>query len=119
MEGKRRSGLAPLIGVALAAVFSAGRVVATDPFVRGDVDQSSRLDVSDAVAVLRFLFAGERELVTCEDAADADDSGALDASDAIFLLGALFRGGPEPAAPFPDCGEADLRVGCDAFAPCP
>jgi hypothetical protein len=116
MRGDHRSRLLFVLGIALAA--SPG--VAADPFVRGDVDQSSRLDVSDAVAVLRFLFAGERDLVTCEDAADADDSGVLDTSDAVFLLGALFRGGPAPAAPFPDCGEdpTEDALGCDAYDVC-
>jgi hypothetical protein len=116
MRGDHRSRLLFVLGIALAA--SPG--VAADPFVRSDVDQSSRLDVSDAVAVLRFLFAGERDLVGCEDAADSDDSGVLDASDAVFLLGALFRGGPAPAAPFPDCGEdpTDDALGCEAYEVC-
>jgi VWA domain-containing protein len=107
-------------GLSVALAIASGRSSAADSFVRGDVDQSSRLDVSDAVSVLRFLFAGERQLVTCDDAADADDSGAIDASDAVFLLGALFRGGPMPSGPFPACGEdpTEDALGCDDYEVC-
>jgi hypothetical protein len=120
MEGERRSRLLAVMIPTLAAAVAAGTVGAADTFVRGDVDQSSRLDVSDAVGILRFLFAGERSAVTCDDAADADDSGVLDTSDAVYLLGALFRAGLPPAAPFPDCGEDATQdaLGCDAYEVC-
>lgn len=120
MCGDHRSWMLLVIGLALGGVLAVGRARAADSFVRGDVDQSGRLDVSDAVSVLRFLFAGERDLVTCDDAADADDSGALDTSDAVFLLSALFRGGPAPAAPFPACGEdpTEDALGCEAYEVC-
>jgi von Willebrand factor type A domain len=111
----------PLLAVGLAlGGMLVGPARAVDPFVRGDVDQSSRLDVTDAVSVLRFLFAGERNLVTCDDAADADDSGALDTSDAVYLLSALFRGGPVPVVPFPACGEdaTEDTLGCEAYEVC-
>jgi hypothetical protein len=120
VKAERRSRLPSIVSFALAAVLAAGGALAADTFVRGDVDQSSRLDVSDAVSILRFLFAGEAGLVTCEDAADADDSGALDASDPVFLLDALFRGGAAPAAPFPACGEDSTAdaLGCEAYEVC-
>ena len=67
-------------------------------FQRGDTDCSTRLDLADAVIVLRFLFTrGERP---CLDAADASDDGKIDILDVLQVLLHLFGGGPPPAAPF-------------------
>ena len=46
-------------------------------FRRGDVNDDSVLDISDAVRVLDFLFLGE-ETPNCQDAADANHDGGLD-----------------------------------------
>lgn len=69
---------------------------------------------------LRFLFAGERELVTCEDAADVDDDGRLAVADPIHLLTGLFQGGAAPPAPFPDCGDDPTfdALGCGPHEVC-
>jgi hypothetical protein len=89
-------------------------------FVRGDLNQNGRLEVTDAIIVLRFLFAGEREPVTCEDAADIDDDGQLAVTDPVALLDGLFRGGPAPPAPFRDCGADPTpdALGCRAYEIC-
>ncbi|MCZ6795539.1 MAG: lamin tail domain-containing protein [Planctomycetota bacterium] len=71
-------------------------------FLRGDVLPDGRLNISDAVAILRVLFLGRP--TSCRDAADADDSGALNITDAIFLLRYLFGGGSPPPPPFPVTG---------------
>lgn len=75
-------------------------------FVRGDADSSGRIDLSDALAVLNFLFSSGRE-PACLDAADADDvgSGSLTITDAIRILGWLFSGGPAPGEPGPTATE--------------
>ena len=72
-------------------------------FVRGDVDGSGQIEVSDAVTLLGVLFRGEGA-VDCHDAADTDDNGRLELTDAIAGLRFLFLGGTPPAAPFPTCG---------------
>jgi hypothetical protein len=76
-------------------------------FIRGDVDASGDLSVTDAVRVLRFAaqpgFASAF-LVSCEDAADVDDSGSVDLADGVYLLQWLFSGGSMPPPPFPECG---------------
>ena len=77
---------------------------ASPRFIRGDCDLDGRLSITDAVCVLRGLFAGKGDLA-CEKGADSDDSGAIDLSDGIHLLNSLFRRGPPPAPPFPDCGS--------------
>ncbi|MGQ9591057.1 MAG: hypothetical protein ACUVYA_12265 [Planctomycetota bacterium] len=72
-------------------------------FIRGDAEENGHLNISDAIAILAFLFLGGDEL-SCPKAADADDSGALDITDAIALLGYLFLSGTEPPRPFPHPG---------------
>lgn len=74
-------------------------------FRRGDTNQDGRLDLTDAVRTLLYLFAsGEKP--ACSDAADADDDGALTLADAVSSLNYLFRGGRPPPPPGPtDCGE--------------
>jgi DNA-binding beta-propeller fold protein YncE len=84
------------------------RSVAFEPlrpatFVRGDFNRDEHLDISDAVAVLGYLFLGERPSA-CLDAADADDDGELAITDAIHALDYLFLGGDAPPPPFPEAG---------------
>ena len=69
-------------------------------FLRGDVDSNRTVDLSDAVALLSFLFLGNVTL-DCADSADVDDSGKVDLSDPINLLGFLFTGGALPPPPGP------------------
>ncbi len=89
-------------------------------FVRGEVNGDGRTDISDAVTVLIWLFAGGLEPI-CEKAADVDDNSAVEVTDAVRILGHLFQGAARPSAPFPQCGtdptEDDLS--CDAFPACP
>jgi hypothetical protein len=86
-------------------------------FLRGDSHGDARIDLSDAVATLGYLFLGSAA-PPCLDAADADDSGAVELSDPIFLLGALFLGQNAIPAPHPDCGQdttadrLECRRGC-------
>ncbi len=89
-----------------------GSLVEED-FVRGDANGDERVDLSDAVATLNYLFQGG-EKPACLDAADSDDSGDLQITDAIFHLGVLFLGrGPFPA-PHLECGRDPTRdaLGC-------
>lgn len=73
-------------------------------FRRGDANYDDKIEITDAVFVLRYLFSGG-EAPACEDAADADDTGELEITDAVFLLGHLFLGGPAPLPPHPEPGE--------------
>ncbi len=80
-------------------------------FKRADVSPNGVVDLSDAVALIGFLFLGD-SAPACPDAADADDTGELDITDAIWILNWLFRGGPGPAAPGPlDCGSDPTEDG--------
>jgi hypothetical protein len=89
-------------------------------FVRGDANQSGTVDISDAVAILGYLFLGTPSGFGCLEAADIDGGGEVNISDPIGLLGHLFLGDPPPAAPYPGCGEGATPpvLGCETFAPC-
>ena len=72
-------------------------------FVRGDVTGDGKIDLTDPVALLGFLFLGETPS-DCHDALDTDDNGTLNIADAVMLLNFLFSGGAPPLAPFPEPG---------------
>jgi hypothetical protein len=89
-------------------------------FIRGDVDGSGALEVTDAIMLLGHLFLGGS--ADCPAAAQVTGPGAPNIADAIVILGFLFTGGLPPAPPFPACGpdpggdDADAwckRTGCD------
>ena len=80
-----------------------GRVYLTygeKSFVRGDVNFDEKLDLSDAIFILSYLFLGGPP-PRCEDAADTNDKGTLDITDAVYLLNHLFLGNAAPPAPYP------------------
>lgn len=60
-------------------------------FLRGDSNRDGRINISDPIATLSFLFLDGAAL-PCEDAADADDDGRLLTMDAIVTLHYLFLG---------------------------
>jgi hypothetical protein len=109
--------------LAVIGNFVANRSLVADcvPFLRGDTDASGKVDISDGVATLNFLFLGGRAPL-CADAADADDSGDLTVSDAVVTFNFLFLGGPPPAEPGPFACGGDPPpfdgLGCEAFPVC-
>ncbi|MBI4603485.1 MAG: hypothetical protein HY721_16155 [Planctomycetes bacterium] len=72
-------------------------------FLRGDANGDGKVDVSDPVYILAWLFLGG-PAPACEDAADADDGGQVNITDAIHALGFLFLGGQPPPPPHPAPG---------------
>ncbi len=88
-------------------------------FVRGDANSEGVIDVSDAVTVIRHLFAGRT--LSCHDAADVNDDGEIDIADGVAALGFLFGTADPLPAPFPGCGTDDTEDGltCEIYAPCP
>lgn len=90
----------------------------SSPFIRGDVNQDGRVDVSDPVSVLLYLFLAGHD-VACVAAADFDDNGAVNVTDAIFGLRFLFSQGDLPPAPYPRCGMDPTPdgLGCEVH-PC-
>lgn len=80
------------------------------PFLRGHVNEDDKIDLSDAVTLLLFLFRGGSP-PSCAMASDTNDDNKADISDAVFLLNYLFAGGLKPPAPFLPGSSSD---GCTA-----
>ena len=81
-------------------------------FVRGDVDGSEAIELTDAIVILQFLFAAGTA-PTCLDASDTNDDDNVDISDAVRLLAWLFIGGqplPPPAAPTPSVNASHCGI---------
>jgi hypothetical protein len=91
----------------------------TQSFIRGDANASGRVDISDAAAILNYLFVGQTAL-RCESAADTDDNGRLDLADAVRVLRKLFIGDATLPPPANACGRDPSPdwLTCDAFPPC-
>jgi hypothetical protein len=90
-----------------AAGGSPGTVEGVEPaesrFRRGDTDADGRIDLSDALVVLGYLYLGAGE-PACREAGDTDSDGMIELDDPIFLLRHLFLGDQTPI-PFPGPGE--------------
>ncbi len=69
-------------------------------FLRGDASGDGTVDMNDAIAIVRLLFAGGIA-ASCYDALDANDDGRVDISDAVFDLLFLFTGRVSLPAPYP------------------
>ena len=63
--------------------------------LRGDVDASGAINVSDLTYLVARLFQGGPP-PPCEDEGDVDGSGAINVSDLTYLVARLFQGGPPP-----------------------
>jgi len=72
-------------------------------FPRGDVDGSGSVNISDALQLSDYLFAGGSEPETCEDVWDVDGSGSANITDVNLLLNHLFAGGPAPPSDVVAC----------------
>ena len=84
----------------------AGNTSPAKAFRRGDasIPTDGSADISDAIAILSYLFLGSAT-PSCLDAADVDDSGGIDIGDGINLLSFLFQSGKTPPSPGPEvCG---------------
>lgn len=85
----------------------------------GDVNLDGRLDISDAVGLLRLLFAAAAVEPPCEGAGVAEDGNLalldfngdarVDIADAVYLLAYLFQRGPAHR----------LGAGCARIEGCP
>jgi hypothetical protein len=74
----------------------------THPFLRGNANDDTKVDIADPIFLINAVFRQGPPL-TCDDAADANDDGLVDASDVIYLVSFLFgrpNGSVSPPPPF-------------------
>ena len=71
-------------------------------FLRGDVNQDGKIDISDPIVCLSYLFHSRP--VGCIAAMDAAYDGKINIGDPIRLLMHLFGGKVGLSEPFPECG---------------
>jgi hypothetical protein len=95
-------------GISLFPDRTDGVITVTDAppaptFLRGDVNASGNLDISDQ-SFLTFFLNNDGPTPICLDAADVDDSGDLDYNDVMYLLNYIFNGSAAPPSPFPNVG---------------
>jgi hypothetical protein len=96
------------------------RVRESAPFRRGDSNDDGKLDISDVLWTLGYLFLGSVP-PPCLDSADTDDNGTLEITDPLAVFGFLFIGSTVIPAPGPrTCGEDPTPDGlyCAAFTGC-
>jgi hypothetical protein len=74
-----------------------------ETFLRGDVDGSGAINLTDVLRILDFLFR-DGAAPSCHDRMDANDDGFIDVSDGVFELLYLFKEGSPPPEPFPASG---------------
>ncbi len=93
----------------------AGQLGAID-FQRGDANGDGVVSISDAHAILSWLFRG-MPAPECLKAADADDSGNVQLGDARAILYYLFLGHMAPSSPFPDIGPDPTpdELACESY----
>jgi len=110
----------PRSGVLLVSEEDTNTLTAIDgwrhPFLRGDVDGTSGIQLNDATLITNYLFQGGAE-PACLDSADINDDSRLDITDSVVLLNFRFQGGPPPHAPHPAPGAdptPDL-LGCRSY----
>jgi hypothetical protein len=71
-------------------------------FTRADVNGDGKVNISDPVTILGYMFKNQK--VACEDATDANDDGKISIADVLSLLLYLFDYGNRPPEPFLQTG---------------
>jgi len=87
----------------------------------GNLNQDANVDISDSIALLRWLFGGAAQPLPCGDGTlgatgnialiDVNDDTRVDLSDGVYLLAYLFQGGSPPVrgtscVPIETCPDA-------------
>ena len=87
--------------------------------MRGEASGDGSIDITDAVTILSYLFAGSG--ISCAASGDGNDDGTVDITDAIYLLTWLFSGGSQPPPPVDACGRDPTPDNLDCREPtaCP
>jgi PKD repeat protein len=68
------------------------------PFVEGDANGDSEINIGDAVYLISYIFKGG-PAPDPNEAGDANCDGQVNIGDAVYLIAYIFRGGPPPGCP--------------------
>lgn len=99
-----------VLGMAGPAGIHADCPVGCHLFMRGDVDDSGTINITDVNNICSCVFYLEH-CPSNLDAVDANDDGQLDISDANYLSMYAFQGGLAPPPPFPPLpNDVDWRT---------
>ncbi len=72
-------------------------------FIRGDANDDTIVNISDALNALDFLFGATPD-GRCRKALDANDDGSVNISDPVYVLSFLFASGERIPPPYPEAG---------------
>ena len=88
-------------------------------FLRGDANQDGRINITDGLFVLNYLFLGGPE-PSCMEAANFSDGFELDIATPVYLFRALFVGDVQLQVPFEECGAdpTPTGMGCESYSLC-
>lgn len=97
----RQSDILDEVNVEIAMDDSLNGLVIVCPtsFMFGDADFSGMVNISDAVYLISYIFAGGPAPHPIKLVGDADCNGAITISDAVYLINYIFAGGPAPCNP--------------------
>jgi len=70
------------------------------PYLCGDANGSTEVDIDDAVYLITYIFGGGPAPDPTETG-DANCSGGIDIDDVVYLITYIFSGGPAPCAACP------------------
>ncbi len=97
----RQSDILDEVNVEIAMDDSLNGLVIVCPttFMFGDADFNGMINISDAVYLINYIFAGGPAPHPIKLVGDADCNGAISISDAVYLINYIFAGGPAPCNP--------------------
>jgi len=65
-------------------------------FYRGDVNQDGKLNVTDVIYLINYLFKGGPSPIEFKSQADVNCDGNTNVTDVIYIINRMFKGGPAP-----------------------
>jgi len=98
-------------------------VLHQEGFYRGDVNKDGKLDVTDVIYLINYLFKNGPKPIEFVSQGNVDNAGLpqfhyVDVADVIYIIGYLFKNGPAPIdknrflleSPFVDPAHKDLGI---------
>jgi hypothetical protein len=112
------------LGLTQIKELASGEVVERELFHRGDANDDGKMNITDGIFILNWLFLGGAT-PGCMEAANANDAASINITTGIFVLNFLFLGGPPPPDPGPigqPCGPdatgSPSNLGCNNYDNC-